>query len=98
MRELGRIAPHARSYLRPEQAVAVFGAAQKDLDTVKEFADKHSLEVQEESVAKRLVRVAGPVEKLNEAFGVELRHYEHSEGAPTARTKRTSSSPPSWRA
>ena len=34
VRELGRIAPHARSYLRPEQAVAVFGAAQADFDTV----------------------------------------------------------------
>jgi kumamolisin len=79
-RELGRLAPRARSYLSPEEAVAVFGAAQGDLDAVAAFAGAHGLRVVERSIAKRLVRVHGPVKALNEAFGVELCHYKHAEG------------------
>jgi kumamolisin len=75
--ELGRLTPRARSYLRPEEAVAVFGAAQTDLDTVVAFAEAHKLEVVERSIAKRLVRVSGTVKQLDETFGVELRHYTH---------------------
>ncbi len=75
--ELGRLAPHARSYLRPEQAVAAFGAAQADLDAVLAFAQGHKLKVVEQSIAKRLVRVSGTVKQMGEAFGVELRHYRH---------------------
>src|SRR5579863_6909088 len=78
--ELGRVAPRARAYLRPEQAVAAFGAAQVDLDAVVAFARAHKLEVLEQSVAKRLVRVRGTVRQMGEAFGVQLRHYEHPEG------------------
>jgi kumamolisin len=75
--ELGRLASHARTYLRPEQAVAVFGAAQADLDAVVEFAERHKLKAVEQSIAKRLVRVSGTVKQLGDAFGVELRHYTH---------------------
>ncbi len=78
--ELGRLAPRARSYLRPEEAVAAFGAAQADLEAVAAFAQAHKLTVVEQSIAKRLVRVAGTVKQLGEAFGVELRHYTHPEG------------------
>jgi kumamolisin len=78
--ELGRLAPGARSYLRPEEAVAAFGAAQSDLDAVAAFAREHELTVVEQSIAKRLVRVAGTAERLGEAFGVQLGHYEHPEG------------------
>ena len=78
--ELGRLAPRARSYLRPEEAVAAFGAAQSDLDAVVAFAGEHKLKVVEQSIAKRLVRVAGTAKQLGEAFGVQLRHYEHPEG------------------
>jgi kumamolisin len=75
--EFGRLAPHARTYLRPEQAVAAFGAAQTDLDVVVEFAERHKLKAVEQSIAKRLVRVSGTVKQLGDAFGVELRHYKH---------------------
>jgi kumamolisin len=78
--ELGRLAPRARSYLRPEQAVAAFGAAQSDLDVVVAFAKEHKLKVVEQSIAKRLVRVAGTAKRLDEAFGVQLRHYKHPDG------------------
>jgi kumamolisin len=78
--ELGRLAPRARSYLRPEEAVAAFGAAQSDLDAVLAFARAHKLNVVEQSIAKRLVRVSGTAKQLGEAFGVELRHYKHPEG------------------
>jgi kumamolisin len=78
--QLGRLAPRARSYLRPEEAVAAFGAAQSDLEVVAAFAGKHKLKVVEQSIAKRLVRVAGTAKQLGEAFGVQLRHYEHPDG------------------
>jgi kumamolisin len=78
--ELGRLAPRARSYLRPEEAVAVFGAAPSDLETVVAFAREHNLTVVEQSIAKRLVRVSGAAEQLSEAFGVEFGRYEHPQG------------------
>ncbi len=78
--ELGRLAPRARSYLRPEEAVAAFGAAQSDLDAVAAFAKAHKLKVTEQSIAKRLVRVTGTAKQLGEAFGIELRHYKHPDG------------------
>jgi len=77
---LGRLAPRARSYLRPEEAVAAFGAAQSDLDTVVAFAKAHKLKVVEQSIAKRLVRVAGSAKQLGAAFDVQLCHYKHPEG------------------
>jgi kumamolisin len=79
-RAQARLAPSARSYLRPEDAVAVFGAAQADLDAVTAFAEQHGLEVVEQSIAKRLVRLAGPIGAINEAFGVVVRHYERPAG------------------
>ena len=78
--ELGRLAPRARSYLRPEQAVAAFGAAPSDLDAVVAFATAHKLKVVEQSIAKRLVRVTGTAKQMGEAFGVELHHYKHPAG------------------
>ncbi len=78
--ELGRLAPRARSYLRPEQAVAAFGAAPSDLDAVVAFAKAHKLKVVEQSIAKRLVRVSGTAKQVDAAFGVELHHYKHPEG------------------
>jgi kumamolisin len=78
--ELGRLAPRARTYLRPEEAVAAFGAAQSDLEAVAAFAQAHGLRVVEESIAKRLVRVSGAAAQMNEAFGVTLGRYEHPRG------------------
>jgi kumamolisin len=78
--ELGRLAPRARTYLRPEEAVAAFGAAPSDLDAVVAFAQAHKLKLVERSIAKRLVRVEGTAKQMGEAFGVELRHYKHPEG------------------
>ncbi len=78
--ELGRLAPRARTYLRPEEAVAAFGAAPSDLQAVAAFAQAHKLEVVEESIAKRLVRVSGTAAQMNEAFGVQLGRYEHPRG------------------
>ena len=70
--ELGRLAPGARSYLRPEEAVAAFGAAPSDIEAVAAFAQAHGLKVVERSIARRVVRVAGTAEQMGEAFGVQL--------------------------
>jgi hypothetical protein len=52
--------------------VATFGAPQMDLDAVTEFAREHGLKIVEQSIGKRLVRLAGTVQAINEAFGVVL--------------------------
>jgi kumamolisin len=78
--ELGRLAPRARTYLRPEEAVAAFGAAPSDLEAVAAFGQAHELEVVEQSIAKRLVRVRGTAAQMSEAFGVKLGRYEHPRG------------------
>ncbi|MGA2164359.1 MAG: S53 family peptidase, partial [Solirubrobacteraceae bacterium] len=78
--ELGRLAPRARTYLRPEEAVAAFGAAPSDLEAVAAFAQAHGLKVVEQSIAKRLVRVSGTAAQMSEAFAVKLGRYEHPRG------------------
>jgi kumamolisin len=78
--ELGRLAPRARAYLRPEEAVAAFGAAQSDLEAVAAFAQAHGLQVVEASIAKRLVRVSGTAAQMGQAFAVKLGRYEHPQG------------------
>ena len=55
-----------------------YGAAQKDFDAVKAFAQAHGLKVDEEKsgIGRRRVELRGTVAAFNEAFGVELNDYE----------------------
>ncbi|HEX4610706.1 MAG TPA: S53 family peptidase [Urbifossiella sp.] len=74
--ELGAQLPGARKYLTHEEATKAFGADPADLAKVEAFAREHGLAVTETCPARRLVAVSGTVAQLNEAFGVEMKHYE----------------------
>jgi kumamolisin len=47
------------------------------LDGIGRFADQHGLEVTLADASRRLVKVAGSVEKLEAAFGTKLHIFEH---------------------
>ena len=68
--------------LTHEEYDANYGAAQKDFDAVKEFAQAHGLKVDEQksSIARRRVELRGTVAAFNTAFGVELNDYEATAG------------------
>jgi len=68
--------PGERRYLTEEEFVARHGAAPEDVAAIESFARDHELEVRASDLAQRIVIVAGRVERLNEAFGVELGIYE----------------------
>ncbi|MGA8621866.1 MAG: S53 family peptidase [Candidatus Sulfotelmatobacter sp.] len=62
------------------------GADPEDIARVEAFAREHKLTVKEESAARRTVILSGPVAAMNEAFGVELKEYEHPNGKYRGRT------------
>jgi kumamolisin len=62
------------------------GADPKSIALVESFARTHKLLVKEESAARRTVILSGPVAAMNQAFGVELKDYEHPSGTYRGRT------------
>jgi kumamolisin len=63
------------------------GAHPDDLAQVEAFAREHGLEVEkdENKTASRTVRLTGTVDKMNEAFGVQLNVYEYPGGTYRSR-------------
>jgi kumamolisin len=61
--------------LSREEFAARYGADQRDLDRVADFARAHGLEVLERSAARRAVVVSGTVRSMRNAFGVSLAMY-----------------------
>ncbi|MGC1932611.1 MAG: protease pro-enzyme activation domain-containing protein, partial [Candidatus Nitrosopolaris sp.] len=59
---------------------AQYGASQADLDLVTDFARSHGMNILETSAAKRIVKVSGTVEQMNDAFGVKLCYYSSPTG------------------
>ena len=62
------------------------GADPESIARVESFARQHKLSVKEKSPARRTVILSGTVAAMNEAFGVELKEYEHSGGRYRGRT------------
>jgi kumamolisin len=56
------------------------GASPESIARVEAFAREHKLTVKETSVARRTVILSGTVSGVSEAFGVELKQYEHPGG------------------
>src|ERR1039458_4528527 len=56
------------------------GADPDSIARVESFAREHKLTVKEKSAARRTVILSGTVTAMNEAFGVELKEYEHPTG------------------
>jgi kumamolisin len=62
------------------------GAAPESIARVESFARQHKLLVKEKSPECRTVILTGTVAAMNEAFGVELKEYEHPTGRYRGRT------------
>jgi len=62
------------------------GADPASIARVESFAREHNLTVKEKSQGRRTVVLSGTVTAMNEAFGVELKEYEHPNGRYRGRT------------
>jgi kumamolisin len=62
------------------------GADPDSIARVEAFAREHGLVVKEKSPERRTVILSGTVAAMNEAFGVELKEYEHPNGRYRGRT------------
>ena len=62
------------------------GADPESIARVETFARQHKLTVREKSPARRTVILSGTVTAVNEAFGVELKEYDHPTGKYRGRT------------
>jgi kumamolisin len=62
------------------------GADPESIARVETFARQHKLTVKEKSAARRTVILSGTVTAMNEAFGVELKEYDHPTGKYRGRT------------
>jgi kumamolisin len=60
------------AHLTREEFASQYGARPEDVAAVETFAAEYGLVVVETSVAKRTVKLAGTVERVSEAFAVEL--------------------------
>jgi kumamolisin len=62
------------------------GADPDSIARVETFARQHQLTVKEKDSGRRTVILSGTVTTMNEAFGVELKQYEHPSGRYRGRT------------
>ena len=58
-----------------------FGANPEDLAAVRKFAASHGLSVKEEHGVRRTVILSGTVAQFDEAFGIDLKRFEHPNGS-----------------
>ena len=84
--ELGSHSPMKRSVLTREECDRAFGASPEDIAKVEAFARSFSLDVVEESQARRSVVLSGTVEQFSRAFNVRLARYRHPRGVFRGRT------------
>ena len=78
--------PSQRKYLTREEFARAHGASAADLEKIREFAKQYNLKVVSEDGASRTVKLSGTVGAFNEAFGANLRHYQHTSGTYRCRT------------
>jgi len=84
----GAFAPplEKRKLLTRDELEKRHGADPADIRRIEVFARQHGLSVVEASAARRTVVLSGTVSKMNAAFGVELKQFEHANGAYRGRT------------
>ena len=78
--QMGAHLPHERKYLTRKEFARLHGAAAADVKKIRAFAAQYGLQVVNEDRASRMVKLSGTVQAFSEAFGVDLRCYEHSAG------------------
>src|SRR5579872_2119911 len=75
-----------RTILGRKEFEQLHGADPGSIARVEAFAREHKLTVKEKSSARRTVILSGTVAAMNEAFGVQLKQYEHPSGRYRGRT------------
>jgi kumamolisin len=70
----------------PQEFEQRHGADPESIARVESFAREHKLLVKEKSPARRTVILSGTVAAMNQAFGVELKEYQHPSGRYRGRT------------
>ncbi len=75
-----------RTILSRKEFEQLHGADPDSIARVESFARDHQLTVKEKSAARRTVILSGTVAAMNQAFGVELKQYEHPSGNYRGRT------------
>jgi kumamolisin len=86
LEQMGLRLPHQRKYLSREDFARLHGAAAADFEKIRAFASQFGLKVVSEDRAARTLKLSGTVKAFNEAFGVDLRHYQHGSGAYRCRS------------
>jgi len=75
-----------RTILSRKEFEQQHGADAASIARVESFARQHKLTVKETSPARRTVILSGTVTAMNDAFGVELKEYDHPTGKYRGRT------------
>jgi kumamolisin len=75
-----------RTVLSRTEFEKLHGADPDSIARVEAFAREYGLTVKEKSPARRTVILSGTVAAMNQAFGVELKEYEHPSGMYRGRT------------
>jgi kumamolisin len=68
-----------RKYLSREEFAAVQGADVGDFQKIREFASENGLVVSQIDPSRRSITLSGNTAGFSQAFGVELKRYEHPE-------------------
>ena len=75
--ELCSTSPKKRSHLKREEFARSQGASQNDVKLVSNFVRGFGLEVTNVDLASRRIFVSGSYKQISDAFGVEMKYYEH---------------------
>jgi kumamolisin len=85
-RRAGEPPPARSARVSREEFAGLYGADPADVERVQEFAASSDLTVVEVDLARRSVRLAGSIAKMNEAFGTQIRLYQSPDGNFRGRT------------
>jgi kumamolisin len=75
--ELAAQLPADRRHMTRDEHAKLHGADPADLEKVKAFASWHGLAVTDASAARRTVHLLGSVAAVEQAFGVDMKVYQH---------------------
>ena len=75
-----------RTILTRKEFEQSHGASPESIARLEAFAHEHKLTVKEKSAARRTVILTGTVAAMDQAFGVQLKEYQHPSGNYRGRT------------
>ncbi|WAH36777.1 S53 family peptidase [Alicyclobacillus dauci] len=75
--ELSTLPFATRTHMTHEEFSTNHGADPSDIQKIREFANQHDLTVEQVNLAARTVILSGTTSSFNQAFAVDLAHYEH---------------------